>query len=106
MEVSEPVEGTLRDLNETGLALETPTIFVDGLHISYNSHPARKNRVYLQWDLPGGKSVKAVGETIWYERLSTAERRFVVGLRFVEITAEDRSSIKEFLGTTRKRLPM
>jgi hypothetical protein len=104
MQVSEPVEGTLRDLSETGLAMETLTISVDGLHISYNDHPARKNRVYLQWEFQGGKSIKAVGETIWYERISTAGPRFVVGLRFVEMTPEDRTCLMEFLGATRNAI--
>jgi hypothetical protein len=102
--MSEPVEGTLRDVSETGVALETTSIVVDGLHISYDHVPANKNRVYLQWSFPGGKSIKAVGETVWYERIAAGESLFVVGLRFMEITAQDLSALKEFLGSVSKRI--
>jgi c-di-GMP-binding flagellar brake protein YcgR len=100
MRVSEPVDGLLRDISRQGVALETPCIVVDGLHISYNQHPTQRNRVYLQWELPSKQAMKAVGETVWYERISTAEARFVVGLRFVEISAEDRRALEEFLERT------
>ena len=100
MRVSDLVDGVIRDISKDGIAVETPEIVVDGLHISYDEHPATKNRVYLQFELPSKRSIKAVGETVWYERVSSAEPWFVVGVRFVEITAQDRAAIDEFLEDT------
>jgi hypothetical protein len=100
MRISEPTEGTARDLAPDGISVETQHIVFDGLHISYDEHPATKNRVYLQFDLPTRQTIKAVGETVWYERISTAEPWFVVGLRFVEITGEDRKALTDYLQVT------
>jgi hypothetical protein len=97
MLMSEPVEAKIRDITLDGLAIETPAIEVDGLHISYNEHPAQKNKVYLHWELPSGRGVKAAGITIWYERASTRETVFVVGLKYLEMSPEDQCALKEFL---------
>ena len=97
MKMPEPLEGRLRDIGPHGVALEIHQIVADGLHISYDKHPAQRNRVYLQMDLPGVGAIRAVGETVWYERVSPAESRFVVGLRLVEISQEDRAALSRFL---------
>jgi hypothetical protein len=97
MRISESVTGTLQNLSMAGLAMNTSRIEVDGLHISYDVHPASKNRVYLQWNLPGGRSMKAVGETVWYERTTTEKGLFAVGLRFVDISREDKKALAHFL---------
>jgi hypothetical protein len=104
--VSEEVEGRVRDFTLEGMALETPTIMASGIHISYNDHPIHKNRIYLQWQLPTGRSVKAVGETIWYERMSTAEPLFVVGMRFIGLEAEARLALSEFLTAAAGSAPL
>lgn len=97
VQISEPADGIIRDINLEGLALETPSVEIDGLHISYDEDPARKNRVFLQWELPSGKLIKAVGETAWYERTSIEGSSFLAGLKFREISEEDREALKEFL---------
>jgi hypothetical protein len=104
--VSEHVEAKIRDLTLEGLALETPQIKVSGLHISYNDHPLNKNRLYLQWELPTGKLIKAVGQTIWYERASAAKPIFVIGLRFVNMSQDDKLVLKDFLSTSTDTHPL
>ena len=104
--VSETVMATMRDLSMAGLAMETSCIEADGLHVSYNEHPALKNRLYLQWKLPKGRSLKAVGETVWYERAVTAESSFVVGLRFLDISREDRKALSDFLASSEGERPL
>jgi len=104
--VSRLLEGRLRDVSPDGIALETTTIVADGLHISYDSVPAKRNRVYLQFGLPSGTAVKAVAETVWYERISSAENLFAVGLKFVEISKESRAALKAFLDSSNKERPL
>jgi len=106
VQISEPAEGVLRNLSLEGLAIETSSIMVDGLHISYNIHPSRKNRVYLQWALPSGRVIKAVGETIWYERTSASKPAFVVGLRIREIAPEDYNALKNFIRESQGDRPL
>lgn len=96
-QISESVIATMRDLSIEGLAMDTSRIEVNGIHVSYDEHPSLKNRLYLHWKLPRGKSIKAVGETVWYERRPTEKPSFVVGLRFVEISREDRKALAQFL---------
>ncbi|MGQ9655244.1 MAG: hypothetical protein ACUVXD_14375, partial [Thermodesulfobacteriota bacterium] len=83
-----------------------PCIETDGLHISYDSVRARKNRVYLRFQLPSGKAVKAVAETIWYERVSSADNLFAVGLKFLEISKESRAALKEWLDASSEVRPL
>lgn len=97
MKVSEPLDGKIRDLALHGISMETNQIVADGLHISYNHHPAQRNRIYLQVQLPELGTIKAVGETVWYERVTPGEPRFVVGLRFVEISKEDKALLGRYL---------
>ncbi len=104
--VSRLLEGMLRDVSAEGIAMETPCIETDGLHISYDSVPARKNRIYLQFELPSEKAVKAVAETIWYERMSSADNLFAVGLKFLEISKESRAALKEFLEVSSEVRPL
>lgn len=105
-EMSELVEGDIRNLSIEGLAMETSIVEVDGLHVSYNELPGPKNRIYLQWDLPGEKSIKAVGETIWYERVSGSKPLFAVGIRFVEISKESSQLLKDYLDVSAGTGPM
>jgi c-di-GMP-binding flagellar brake protein YcgR len=97
LEVSQPVLAHLRDISRQGMAMETAQIVVDGFHISYDHHPSQRNRLYLQMELPGMGSLKAVGETIWYERIPGSQPLFAVGIRFVEMTGEDREKLLRFL---------
>jgi hypothetical protein len=43
-----------------------------------------------------------VGETLWFERVSAAESTYVVGIKFVEISKEDRQVLRSFVETTTK----
>jgi hypothetical protein len=95
--VSEIADGSIRDVSTDGLSIETEVIEVDGLHVSYNHHPAQRNLLYLQWGLPSGRTVKAVAETVWYERISASGSKFVLGLRFCEISQEDREALRDFV---------
>jgi hypothetical protein len=97
MKVSEPLEGKVRDLALHGISMETNQIVADGLHISYDRHPAERNRIFLQVQVPEVGTIKAVGETVWYERITPGESRFVVGLRFVEVSKEDRALLSRYL---------
>jgi hypothetical protein len=95
--ISEPADGEMRELSIEGLAMDTSHIKVDGLHISYNDHPGLKNRLHLRWQLPHGRLIKAIGETVWYERLSATKPVFVVGLRFLSLSKEDMQALRVFL---------
>lgn len=97
MKVSEPLDGKVRDLGLQGMSMETNQIVADGLHISYDRHPAERNKIYLQIQVPDVGTIRAVGETVWYERITPGESRFVVGLRFVEVSKEDRELLTRYL---------
>ena len=103
--MSEIADGSIRDVSTDGLSIETEVIEVDGLHVSYNHHPADRNLLYLQWGLPSGRTVKAVAETVWYERTSVTGAKFVVGLRFCEISQEDREALRDFVETMERVRP-
>jgi hypothetical protein len=98
--MSELVEAKVRNLSMDGVAMESPVIEADGLHVSYNEHPSNKNRIFLQWELPTGKSIKAVGETVWFERVGGGKPLYVVGIRFIEISQESLQLLKDFLQVT------
>lgn len=87
----------MRDLGLHGISMETNQIVADGLHISYDRHPAQRNRIYLQVQLPELGTIRAVGETVWYERVTPGESRFVLGLRFVDISTEDKALLSQYL---------
>jgi hypothetical protein len=79
------VEAKLLDLNEKSMTLETYRVEVDGFHIAYNNSPIWKNRIHLQWNTPSGQSAEAVGETLWYEKISSSESKYLVALSLVEV---------------------
>ena len=95
---SEPVEAKITNLTMDGAALETPCVEADGLHISYNEDPARRNEVYLQCELPTGESLRAVGQTIWYERVTPgAPSSYLVALKFRQIPESNRKALRDYL---------
>lgn len=106
MKVSEPLDGKMRELGLHGISMETSRIVADGLHISYDSHPAQRNRIYLQVQLPKLGSIRAVGETVWYERITPGESRFVVGIRFLEVSREDKALLSRYLSGKRAEIPL
>ena len=103
MKISRSVDGKVEDLSMLGLVLQTSSMRIDDLHLSYDESPLVRNKLTLEIDLPAGKKVTAIGEVSWYERsFASTDRVYHVGLTFKELNTEDRQALKEYLLAKKK----
>lgn len=86
---------SLRLLGERG---QPNDISRGGMRIYADDAPAKGARLELELFLPTGKSVTCHVEVVWVEPLADgAPARFDVGLRFMDITDEDRARLGDVL---------
>jgi len=90
------VEARTRDLSVSGLAIETPTIRVGGLHAYDSMDMVTPTRLDIVLGLPSG-TVSITGETVRYDKLDDGE--YLLGVRIVEIEDEDRKRYEAFIQT-------
>ncbi len=93
------VEARTRDLSESGLAVESPAIRIDGLHAYDSMDMVTPTRLDITLGLPTG-TVEVTGETVRYDK--TEEGTYVLGIRIVEIADADRDRYMRFLETLKR----
>lgn len=93
------VEARTRDLSATGLAIETETMRVDGLHVYDSADMVTPTRLDIVLGLPSG-NVAITGETVRYDKL--AEGGYLLGIHIVEIEDADSQRYVQFLDALKK----
>ena len=93
---SQYVEGRTRDLSVSGLAVETSTIRIGGLHAYDSMDMVTPTRLDIVLGLPSG-TVSITGETVRYDKLDDGD--YLLGIRIVEMTDEDRKRYEAFVET-------
>jgi c-di-GMP-binding flagellar brake protein YcgR len=88
------IEGRTRDLSASGLALETKTIRVDGIHAYDSMDMVTPTRLDIVLGLPTG-TVAITGETVRYDKLEDGV--YLLGVRIVEISDADRQRYLQFV---------
>jgi hypothetical protein len=95
-----------RSLNLNGLIFETQKIESDGFHLSFTSGTFARNFLEIALDL--GKrfsNVEVLGQVEFYERRSTiVGHAFLVGVNFVDVSAEALGALRDFLQQTQALL--
>ena len=88
----------LDNIGIEGLAFETESMEIDGIHLSFDSE-FNRNLLYMEIDLPRpGRLIKVYGRVEWYERtLGRGEKEFTVGLNYTHMSDEDRLALQRFL---------
>ncbi len=88
----------LENIGMEGLAFQTSSMAIDGLHLSFD-HDFSRNLLYMEIDLPRpGRAIKATGRVEWYERtLGRGEKEFTVGVTFTDMSDDDRMALQQFL---------
>ncbi|HQR40068.1 MAG TPA: PilZ domain-containing protein [Blastocatellia bacterium] len=98
--VSSFVEVRTRDLSATGLAVETPSLRVDGMHVYNSMDMVTPTRLDIVLGLPSG-NVTIRGETVRYD--STDDATYLLGIQILEMADDDRRRYEEFLDTLKGR---
>lgn len=93
------VEARTRDLSESGLAIESPAIRIDGMHAYDSMDMVTPTRLDITLGLPSG-TIEIIGETVRYDK--TEEGTYVLGIRIVEIADADRDRYLHFLETLKR----
>jgi len=87
------LKGHTRDVSANGLALLLPQVHLDGHHLA-----AEGRELHVVLELPGG-SVSMVVMPTRYEYLDETELgcSYLIGVKTIEISDEDRSRIENFI---------
>ena len=97
--VSDYVEARTRDLSASGLAIETPSISIGGLHAYDSQDMVTPTRLEIVLGLPSGTAT-IVGEVVRYDKLR--DGTYLLGTRIVEIAPAERDRYLRFLETLPK----
>jgi hypothetical protein len=83
----------------SGFIFETPTMEADGFHLSFASGSFGRNVLEVQLEL--GKKwgvVELLAQVEWYEKRSTPMGGiFIVGVGYIDISADSLAELREFL---------
>jgi hypothetical protein len=93
---SRSISATTTDLSQSGLALETSVIQVDNFHVSLSSDMTSKHFLEIELSLPE-RSVLIEGEPLRYERRASGKGNYLVGVKIIRMSAEDRLCYEEYL---------
>jgi hypothetical protein len=94
------VEAQTRDLSASGLALESPVIQIDGLHLYDSADMVTPTRLDVVLGLPSG-TMTVVGEAVRYDKLD--DGTYVVGVKIVEISPQDRTRYGDYVATLKRK---
>jgi hypothetical protein len=90
------VEARTRDLSASGLAIETKSVRVDGIHVYDSMDMVTPTRLDIVLGLPSG-TVEIVGETVRYDTIE--DGLYLLGVRIVEMSDADRVQYGKFVDT-------
>jgi hypothetical protein len=97
---SEYIEARTRDLSASGLAIESSTMRVAGLHLYDSPDMVTPTLLDIVLGLPSG-DVTIVGETVRYDALPSGS--YLVGVHIVEMSETDRERYDAFVATLKDR---
>lgn len=86
--VSSPVTATARDFSSVGMAVVTPKIAPDGLHVMYDTLMTTKNRVDATIFPEDGAPIRVSGKVVWFRTADHPEGAYIFGMKFDEPSAE------------------
>jgi hypothetical protein len=91
-------QGILKDLGAGGMCFLTEEIRIDGLHISFEDSPLRKNTLFIKIVLPPPYGpVLAMGQVVWFERPFGEHQRYAVGVEFIGFQHGHQDALRRFL---------
>jgi hypothetical protein len=93
---SRSVSAVTTDLSLSGLALETSVIQVDNFHVSLSSDMTSKQFLEIELDLPD-RRIMIEGQPLRYERRDSGTGNYVVGVKIIRMSPEDRLIYEEYL---------
>jgi len=94
------VEAQTRDLSASGLALDSPVIQVDGLHLYDSADMVTPTRLDVVLGMPSG-TLTVVGEAVRYDKLD--DGTYVIGVKIVEISPSDRKRYEDYVATLKRK---
>lgn len=86
--VSSPVTATARDFSAEGMAIVTPKIAPDGIHVMYDTLMTTRNRVDATIFPEGGAPIRVSGTVVWFRAAERPEGSYIFGMRFDEPSAD------------------
>lgn len=86
--VSSPVTATARDFSSVGMAVVTPKIAPDGLHVMYDTLMTTQNRVDATIFPEGATPIRVSGKVVWFRTADNPEGAYIFGMKFDEPSAE------------------
>lgn len=86
-QVPTPADGEVLELSKSGLRAEVGEDLSHVLHVS------------LEFELPSGsRPIRAIADVRWHKQIGPkSDPRWLVGLRFSDITETDQSAISDFI---------
>lgn len=85
------LSGHTRNISETGMALVVPAIRKGDHHLA-----ARNRRLLIVLELPNG-TIRLQAAPIRYERLSQSDSRYLIGVRIISISDDDKLRFLKYL---------
>ena len=102
---SSPVYAKTKSISINGTCLVTSIVQVEGIHIASSTSGLGKNYLKMEIDLSEEprETIKPKGEVRWYNLIPrNGELLYNVGVSFLEISEEDRETLKKFIAKKRK----
>ncbi len=100
---SKEIQGSVKNLSETGFCLNTELTMVDDLHVQAGSSGISKNTLAIRIHLPDQKEVRVSGSTCWYDLSGPGDSyQYNVGVQVTKISEEDLGVLRKFLRQNRK----
>ena len=85
---------------------KTRDISAGGAHIRCQEHLHLNEPVYMKIETPDGESLKLAAIVIWSDSQDDANRPRIIGVKFTEISAEDRQYLEQIaLDDFKAKLP-
>ena len=85
------LSGHTRNISETGMALVVPAIRKGDHHLA-----ARNRRLLIVLELPNG-TIRIQASPIRYERLGQHDTRYLIGVRIISISDDDKLRFLKYL---------
>jgi len=99
---SRSISAHTADLSGSGLSIETSVIQIDGFHISISADMASDQVLEIELSLPE-RGIRLEGLPLRYERRGSKEGNYLVGVKILSMSDEDRAAYEEYLRLAEKR---
>lgn len=99
---SRTISARTADLSATGLSIETSVVQIDGFHISISADMASEQVLEIEMALPD-HTIHLRGLPLRYERRGVKEGNYLVGVKIIEMSDEDRAVYEAYLKEAEKK---